>query len=505
MKNISRVVLATSLLATVSTASQAQQSPSLKAQAKAQTILEKAIKASGGFDSLAKVRASKTTLSTQTARVGQGPKADSEITLGQPAKTIAYRSGGRLAIENFANNGNLTFRYVSEAGQDWAYLTGQNAVATVDPLAAAGVLDRVKTSAHVLLKASERSAQLRYIGKHKEGKDRFEMLSYADALGRQQVLYFNTKSGLLSKIESLTAHQQWGDITTTISYSDYKDVGGVTFAHQTTSQQGEAIVQKTTVDSIEIGNNIDETLFTKPEDAGENPPINAATNTPRELTLEALSDGIYYIENAAQGYNVIAVDYSDGILVLETPQSTQSTRDVIAALDKKFPNKPIKWAVPTHHHFDHSGGIYGYLEAGVPILTTKGNVKFVQEIGKTSRKIGKHSGVSGKVVVDTFDGNKVIGEGKKKVELYNVGPNPHAEEIIVAYIPSIKSLFVADIYSYRGAVNPANANQLAFAEKLEEMNLDIDTFIGVHGQKATAKQFWDSVKLGREQSENAGD
>ena len=192
-------------------------------------------------------------------------------------------------------------------------------------------------------------------------------------------------------------------------------------------------------------------------------------------------------------------------MVLETPQSTQSTRDVIAALNKKLPNKPIKWAVPTHHHFDHSGGIYGYLEAGVPILTTKGNVKFVQDIGKTSREIGNHDGISTEVKVDTFDDNMVIGEGNKKVELYNVGPNPHAEEIVVAYIPSIKSLFVADIYSYRGTVNPANANQLAFAEKLESMNLDIDTFIGVHGQRATAKQFWDSVKMGREQSEDSGD
>jgi hypothetical protein len=504
MKNITKAALTASAIATTLFTAQAQQSPSLKAQAKAQAILEKAIEASGGLDSLSKISTSKTTLSTQTARVGQGPKADSEITLGQAAKAIAYNEDGRLAIENFGNNGSLTFRYVSETSGDWAFLAGQNAVAVVDPLAAAGILDRVKTSAHVLLSASERSAQLRYIGKHKEGKKRLEMLGYADKLGRQQVLYFDAKSGLLAKTELLTAHQHWGDIATTVSYSDYKDVAGITLAHQSVGQQGQFIVQKTTVDEVKIGLDVDDSLFTKPEDAGENPPINAPTNTPRALTLEPLSEGIYYIENAAQGYNVIAVDYDDGILVLETPQSTQSTRDVIAALDKKFPNKPIKWAVPTHHHFDHSGGIYGYLEAGVPILTTKGNVKFVQDIGKTSRDIGKYNGISSKVKVDTFDGNMTIGKGNKKVELYNVGPNPHAEEIVVAYIPTIKSLFVADIYSFRGNVTPANANQLAFADKLENMNLDIDTFIGVHGQKATAKQFWDSVKLGREQNENAG-
>jgi len=191
--------------------------------------------------------------------------------------------------------------------------------------------------------------------------------------------------------------------------------------------------------------------------------------------------------------------FSSGVTIVETPQSTQAARDIVATIKKSLPRKKIKLAVPTHHHFDHSGGIYGFLEAGVPILTTPGNEEFVREIGAAARNIERNSGLSKAVNVETFTQTHTIGRGSRKVELINVGPNPHAEEIVVAYIPAIKTLFVADIFSARGEeLPPANANQLSFASKLEELDLDIETFIPVHGRKATAEEFWDSVKRGQE-------
>ena len=108
------------------------------------------------------------------------------------------------------------------------------------------------------------------------------------------------------------------------------------------------------------------------------------------------------------------------------------------------------------------------------------------------------------MTVDPFADRQVMGEGANQVELINVGPNPHADEIIVAYMPAIKTLFVADLYSFQGQVNPLNANALAFAERLESLDLDIETFMPVHGQRATAEQFWEAAKLARDAAAEAG-
>ena len=101
--------------------------------------------------------------------------------------------------------------------------------------------------------------------------------------------------------------------------------------------------------------------------------------------------------------------------------------------------------------------------------------------------------------VSSFEGRVTHGSGAATVELINVGPNPHADEIVIAYMPALKTVFVADIFSKRGeTLPPANANQRDFAEKLEALDLDIETFIPIHGSNATAEEFWDSVKRGRE-------
>ena len=59
-------------------------------------------------------------------------------------------------------------------------------------------------------------------------------------------------------------------------------------------------------------------------------------------------------------------------------------------------------------------------------------------------------------------------------------------------------MFVADIYSFTGTVTPANPWTLSLADRLEELDLDIDIVVPVHGQQTTGENFWEAVRLGRE-------
>ena len=136
----------------------------------------------------------------------------------------------------------------------------------------------------------------------------------------------------------------------------------------------------------------------------------------------------------------------------------------------------------------------------MPILSTPGNVKFVEGVGSAARNIGANAGKAKNVSVKSFSETRhSTGSGGNVVELINVGPNPHAEEIVVMHIPAIDAVFVVDVFSRRGeTLPPANANQFAFADRLEEIGLDPKTFIPVHGTNATKAEFWDSVKRGCE-------
>jgi len=472
---------------------------SFNQQSKAQAIVNRAIEQAGGLDALKTLSQGTLTFTARAARIGQAPTPDANGELGNPSKTVAQRANGLVAIDRY-NGENLGSRYVHGGLTDWIFFVGQNSVADVEPVLAGGIINQAQTSAHVLLGMSESSQNMRYAGSLTKKGKAFEAVDFVDSLGLLQTAYFYKDTGELHKTERLTAHAQWGDIAISRIFSDYQTLNGAQVAHMTTTKQSDIVASVVSLESFENSPVADD-IFEKPEDATVNDPFTAAPPSARELTAEKIGDGLYYISNAAQGYNVIFADHEDGVLIVETPQSIQASRDIIRTINETLPGKPIKAAVPTHHHFDHSGGLYGFHEAGIPVLTTPGNVKFATEVGTADRNIGVSKGAIAAPKVLSFDKRETHGSGAATVELINVGPNPHAEEIVIAYMPALKTAFTADIFSKRGdSLPPANANQLDFAEKLEALNLDIETFIPVHGSNATAEEFWDSVKRGREAS-----
>jgi glyoxylase-like metal-dependent hydrolase (beta-lactamase superfamily II) len=480
----------------------AQENASIRTQREAQRVLARAVEAAGGPEALGRFRRVEIELESQIAAgLGQGLRPGAGAELGQSNRATVHIAGDRLAYQTF-NGENLNFRYVPGDGEDWAHFAGTNTIATVEPIAAVNFLNRVTVTPMLLLEFSERQPALRSLGMQESGSMRFDVVAYADRMGQQRTLYFDAATGHLTRSETVTNHAQFGDVTVSVFYTDYREVEGVQLAHRMVLHQGEMVTAETVVQSANLATTIDDTLFERPDSATDGPPITAPPTGERSLEIEELAEGIYLVPNAAPNYNAMFVMYDDGILVLETPQSPQTSHDVIHAISERYPSPPVRWAVPTHHHFDHSGGLFGYIRHGTTIVTTEGNEEFVRGVAAAPRTIGKsghHAMGMRELRIETFSGRRSFGDGARRVELIDVGPNPHADEILVAYIPNIKTLMVADLFGFNGNVVAANANALAFADRLEQLDLDIETFIPVHGQRATAAQFWEAVRLGREQ------
>jgi hypothetical protein len=50
------------------------------------------------------------------------------------------------------------------------------------------------------------------------------------------------------------------------------------------------------------------------------------------------------------------------------------------------------------------------------------------------------------------------------------------------------------------ARSAGNDQLLALADKLEQLGLEVETVVPVHGQQTTGENFWESVRLGRDQT-----
>jgi glyoxylase-like metal-dependent hydrolase (beta-lactamase superfamily II) len=89
------------------------------------------------------------------------------------------------------------------------------------------------------------------------------------------------------------------------------------------------------------------------------------------------------------------------------------------------------------------------------------------------------------VVIEAFGGGpRILSDGQRRVEVHPL-PLPHAEDLVVIYLPAEKMIIEADHISPRkGAVRPA-ASVREFVPALDKLNLDVVTIVGIHGDSAT--------------------
>ena len=74
------------------------------------------------------------------------------------------------------------------------------------------------------------------------------------------------------------------------------------------------------------------------------------------------------------------------------------------------------------------------------------------------------------------------------VEVYAVGPNPHAEQMLVVYLPNERLLFEADMLDIDvppGQTPIAGDDTDALRRRIRELGLNVATIVPAHGRVGT--------------------
>ena len=95
---------------------------------------------------------------------------------------------------------------------------------------------------------------------------------------------------------------------------------------------------------------------------------------PVRVETQKLADGVYLLGGAS--HNSVAVELKDSVAVIEAPIDEDRSLAVIEEVTRLAPDKPIRFLVNTHQHFDHIGGLRTYLHIGATVVTHALNFDF---------------------------------------------------------------------------------------------------------------------------------
>ncbi len=352
---------------------------------------------------------------------------------------------------------------------------------------------------HHVKTAQERATSLRWVGEAEFNGTKHNVVSYATAAGGVVTLYFDAQTNLLSKFETLTSDALFGDVVAETSFTGYQTVGGIPLPTGQVDKRGGVL----TLDVSFSGH----TVAPLPESAfAPLPGFTAAAQAPAaQPAVRELAKDVYLVEGlGGGGYRVLFVSMRDFVMVAEAPLNEETTETVLRLIRETVPSKPIRFVAITHHHDDHSGGLRGYMAEGITLVTTPGNINFLRSVMRapfTIRPDGyARSGRRGGPVDLVENGKAVFTDGVRTLELLDIGPGPHAQEMLVVWLPQEKILFQGDLLNRAvgGSLQAANDTTAHFYEWLKRSGLPVEKLIGVHSQASAMADLETTMEMRRQ-------
>ncbi len=133
-----------------------------------------------------------------------------------------------------------------------------------------------------------------------------------------------------------------GDTEVVATYSGYRAFEGAQFPSQIRIDQGGFPLWELNVTSVTPNAPLD---LPVPEAVG------AATAAQVQTMSTPLGDGVWHITGGS--HHSVLVEFDEYLAVVEAPLNEARSVAVLAEARRLVPNKPVRYVLTTHHHFDH--------------------------------------------------------------------------------------------------------------------------------------------------------
>lgn len=292
--------------------------------------------------------------------------------------------------------------------------------------------------------------------------------------GRFRAAVWIGADGLVQRVDSVMPHHVSGDTTFSTVYSDWRDYGGIKFPGRIVQTHGRQQVLDLAVSEVQ-------------------PNAPAAIEVPALVTAFAekvdaqkVAEGVWYL--AGGSHHSVLVEFSDHLLLVESPLYDGRAQAVLAEAARLVPGKPVRFVVNSHHHFDHAGGLRAAAASGATLIVSEPARSWYESTfaqGNTVRpdalqRSGRRAAFTG------VNGFGVFRDPMREAQVHFIEGSPHAQGFMLVWLPRERLLVEADAYT-PGAPNtppPAQPNALHvnLVNNIERLKLDPERILPLHGR-----------------------
>jgi glyoxylase-like metal-dependent hydrolase (beta-lactamase superfamily II) len=392
--------------------------------------------------------------------------------LASYTKTINYEQRSARDELNFAQAVFGGQQQNAQVNGDKAWNVGANGPVP-QPAAAEERQLHIWLTPHGFLKAAAAASDAMLT--EDEGSSRISFT----ALGKYKVDGTIDQANHVTRVATQIANPVLGDTDIVATYSEYRDFGGIQFPGKILIEQGGFPLWDLTINAVMPNAALD---LTVPEN------VAAATVPPVQTMSTQLAPGVWHITGGSHHSVIVAFD--EYVAVAEAPLDEQRSLAVLAEVKKLVPDKPVRYVLTTHHHFDHTGGLRTYAAEGATIVTHQSNVPYFAktlmapatispDMQAKNQRMPMLQGVS-----DKYE----ISDGKQTIQVYATKGDTHTNEYTLIYLPRQRILIEGDAFSPGPPDAPPPAtpppNAVALYDSMQQLKLNVATIAPIHGRGA---------------------
>ena len=327
----------------------------------------------------------------------------------------------------------------------------------------------------------------------------------------QYLVLFDPQTGLPARVRTLDYDNVWGDVNYDVVFSDWANMGGIRVPASQKFELNGRVVTEVKLTEVTVNPPVQASRFDVPAELKAGAAKPAAGSVPYQWILRRQFIGTYLdsenisfdaqvtsslrlnevapgVQHQAGGtHHSLIVEMSDYLIVVDAPVTDWQSNWTIAAAQAKYPGKPIRFLVLTHHHMDHAGGIRAFAAQGATLVVGQGAAGHYRKVLAApytrNPDLAVTRDLSGTPIMEVVD-RHVFNDGKREVSVHLL-VNPHASAFLMAYVADARIAYITDVYS-PGVPLPPKMNPAlqSVVDGVKKAGIQPVTFVGGHGSSA---------------------